>query len=198
MPLKRRLMGLFGQGLSVRIFPALKVELGQNLRQEQIKRTPKKRPLRGEQRTPSFPYFSRSTGLNERRRSWQVGVIRCTRLAGRAWNLRCSWRPGYALERRKTNSFEGREDRLEAPSPPPVLPSKEEAGCLFPCFFMVSSMCLAQTESRNQNKRCSLRRTLDADGENQQSLPSPPPSYFACPNLTHPRTVKAAALCTRS
>lgn len=81
--LKGRLMGLFGQGLSVHIFPALKVELGQNLRQGLIKRTPKERSLRDEQSTPSFIYFRLSTGFSATCRSWQVWVIRSTRLA--AW-----------------------------------------------------------------------------------------------------------------
>lgn len=47
------LMGQFGQELPVHILSTLKVELGQNLRQELIKRTPKKRPLNGEPHTPS-------------------------------------------------------------------------------------------------------------------------------------------------
>lgn len=195
-----RVMGLSGQRLSVHIFSALKVELGQNLRQELIKRTPKKRPLRGEQRTPSVTYFSMSTGLSETGRSWQVRVIRSTQLAawpGEGLELRCSWRPGYALERRKTNSFEGRRTGWRLP-PPVTVSGREGSGLFVSLLFHGFLMCLAHTAFRYQNKRSLLRWVLYADGKISRAFPLLRRPTLPCPNLTHPRTVKAAALFTGS
>lgn len=65
--------------------------------------------------------------------------------------MRCSWRAGYAFQLRSTISKEA--TRGWGATCPPSVFQNEKARCLFPCFLMVSSMCLARTGFCYQNKR---------------------------------------------